>query len=206
MPPQASAPAPPQEHSAIRRFLLARGNSAIADRVFRVLMVLCALSIFVHRGPHRLRAGFPGSALLGTIRTSNSSTRRLSTRILISPNTGIRSTATSAPCSFRLRHAGFLVSLALLLAVPLAVGVAIFLTEMCPRHLARPTRLSSPSCWPPFPASSMACGPSSSSCHLLRHYVNPCLDQTVLGLDRPLSTTTNPTGSAISPPASFSPS
>jgi len=35
------------EHSAIRRYLLARGNSAVADRVFKVLMLLCALSIFV---------------------------------------------------------------------------------------------------------------------------------------------------------------
>jgi phosphate transport system permease protein len=35
-----------QEASAIRSFLLARGNSALADRGFHWLMVLCALSIF----------------------------------------------------------------------------------------------------------------------------------------------------------------
>ena len=34
------------EHSAVRRYLLSRGNSAIADRGFHWLMVLCALSIF----------------------------------------------------------------------------------------------------------------------------------------------------------------
>ncbi len=34
------------EHSAIRRYLLSRGNSAVADGGFKVLMVLCALSIF----------------------------------------------------------------------------------------------------------------------------------------------------------------
>ena len=36
----------PVEISAIRRFLLSRGNSAVADRVFHLLMVLCGLSIF----------------------------------------------------------------------------------------------------------------------------------------------------------------
>ena len=36
----------PNHDSEIRRFLLSRGNSAIADRSFKGLMVLCALSIF----------------------------------------------------------------------------------------------------------------------------------------------------------------
>ena len=35
-----------RQASPIREFLLARGNSAIADRGFHWLMVLCALSIF----------------------------------------------------------------------------------------------------------------------------------------------------------------
>src|ERR1017187_8966388 len=35
-----------REVSAIRTFLLSRGNSALADRIFHWLMVLCALSIF----------------------------------------------------------------------------------------------------------------------------------------------------------------
>ena len=34
------------EAAQIRAYLLSRGNSAIADRGFRWLMVLCALSIF----------------------------------------------------------------------------------------------------------------------------------------------------------------
>src|SRR5438309_12095097 len=42
---EAKAAAPAQE-SEIRKFLLSRGNSAIADRGFQWLMVLCALSIF----------------------------------------------------------------------------------------------------------------------------------------------------------------
>src|ERR1700761_2960701 len=36
---------PPQE-SAVRGFLRGRGSSALADGFFRVLMLLCALSIF----------------------------------------------------------------------------------------------------------------------------------------------------------------
>lgn len=36
----------PAEPSPIRQYLLSRGNSAIADRLFKVLMLLCALSIF----------------------------------------------------------------------------------------------------------------------------------------------------------------
>ncbi|MGB7548218.1 MAG: hypothetical protein WBM14_10750, partial [Terracidiphilus sp.] len=35
------------EVSAVRKFLLSRGNSALVDRIFHGLMVVCALSIFV---------------------------------------------------------------------------------------------------------------------------------------------------------------
>src|SRR5580704_12212515 len=42
-PDLAAAP----EFSEVRRYLLARGNSALADRLFKVLMLVCALSIFV---------------------------------------------------------------------------------------------------------------------------------------------------------------
>ena len=44
LPPAETAPT---EASAIRKFLLSRGNSAIADRAFSWLMLLCACSIFV---------------------------------------------------------------------------------------------------------------------------------------------------------------
>ena len=40
------AEAPGTEASAIRKFLLSRGNSAVADGFFHALIVLCALSIF----------------------------------------------------------------------------------------------------------------------------------------------------------------
>src|SRR5208283_2060291 len=45
-PPDGQRPVEAVPASAIRSFLLARGNSAIADRCFHWLMVLCALSIF----------------------------------------------------------------------------------------------------------------------------------------------------------------
>ena len=34
------------EVSAVRKFLQSRGNSALADRLFHWLMVVCALSVF----------------------------------------------------------------------------------------------------------------------------------------------------------------
>ena len=44
--PEQTAEAPRTEASAIRKFLLSRGNSAVADGIFHALIVLCALSIF----------------------------------------------------------------------------------------------------------------------------------------------------------------
>ena len=43
--PPKSAP-PAVEQSAIRKYLMSRGSSALADRGFRWLMILCAISIF----------------------------------------------------------------------------------------------------------------------------------------------------------------
>jgi phosphate transport system permease protein len=136
IPPQASAPAPPQEHSAIRRFLLARGNSAIADRVFRALMVLCALSIF---------------AIVVLIAWQLVERSQLSWhafgfqffwKTYIDPTTGLPSYWDPVNGYFSALPFvyGTLVSslLSLLLAVPLAIGVAIFLTEMCPGILRAP--------------------------------------------------------------------
>ncbi len=45
-PSQAPGLPPSAEPSAIRRFLLSRGSSSGPDRAFRVLMLVCALSIF----------------------------------------------------------------------------------------------------------------------------------------------------------------
>jgi phosphate transport system permease protein len=133
--PRASSAPPPgvataPEQSAIRSFLLARGNSALADRGFHVLMVLCALSIF---------------AIVVLIATEliqrsnlawNSFGLQFFWRTYFDPSTGlpdywdpVNGHFSALPFVY-----GTLVSsfLSLLLAVPLAIGVAIFLTEMCP--------------------------------------------------------------------------
>jgi phosphate transport system permease protein len=124
------------EVSAIRGFLLARGNSALADRGFHVLMVLCALSIF---------------AIVVLIATELVVRSHLAWsqfgfgfffRAFIDPDTKlpmywdpVNGHFSALPFVF-----GTLVSsfLALLIAVPLAIGLAVFLTEMCPRVLRTP--------------------------------------------------------------------
>src|SRR5450432_4881526 len=105
---------------------MARGSSAIADRVFSSLMMVCAMSIF-------------GIVVLIAAELVN----------------GSRLSVTKFGLKFFFRQAwdpangdfgaapfiyGTLVSslLALLIAVPLAVGLAVFLTEMCPRFLRGP--------------------------------------------------------------------
>jgi phosphate transport system permease protein len=127
---------PPHQVSAIRAFLLARGNSAFADRGFHGLMVLCALSIFgivvliaselVARSKlawGKFGLDFFYKAFIDTYTHKP---------MYWDPVNGHFS---ALPFLY-----GTLVSsfLALLLAVPLAIGVAVFLTEMCPRMLRAP--------------------------------------------------------------------
>jgi phosphate transport system permease protein len=129
MPSPETAPAADAvqaEASPIRRFLLSRGSSAGPDRGFRILMLVCALSIF---------------AIV----------------VLIATELVLRSQLTlhKFGLSFFYKSAwdpvsgdfgafpfiyGTLVSsfLALLIAVPLSIGLAVFLTEMCPRWLRSP--------------------------------------------------------------------
>jgi phosphate transport system permease protein len=201
MPPQASAPAPAQEHSAIRRFLLARGNSAIADRVFRVLMVLCALSIFVivvliaFELVSQAQLSWADSGL------------KFFYTAFVDPDTHqpeywdpVNGHFSAVPFIY-----GTLVSsfLSLLFAVPLAVGVAIFLTEMCPGILRGPLA---------FLTELLAAIPSIIYglwavfvlVPLLRDYVNPALIK-VFGWTGLFKTTTPP-AMAILLPASFLPS
>jgi phosphate transport system permease protein len=130
------AAAAPQEASAIRKFLLARGNSAVADLGFHWLMVLCALSIFgivvliatelVLRS--RLAWGKFGLDFFYKAFVDTYTNQPL----YWDP---VNSHFSALPFLY-----GTLVSsfLALLLAVPLAIGVAVFLTEMSPRALRAP--------------------------------------------------------------------
>lgn len=117
----------------IRNFLLSRGNSALADRGFRWLMVLCGFSIF----------GIVILIALELVLRSNMAWSAFGLRFFytadVDPTTHlplywdpVNGHFSAVPFIY-----GTLVSsfLALLLAVPLAVGVAIFLTEMCPKSL-----------------------------------------------------------------------
>jgi phosphate transport system permease protein len=135
------------EVSAIRKFLLTRGNSAIADRGFRWLMFLCALSIFaivvLIAGELVRRSGLAWSQFgFGFYSWPSGSTFETVLKAFLDPNATqpnywdpVNGTFSALPFIF-----GTLVAslLALLLAVPLAIGVAVFLTEMCPRALRGP--------------------------------------------------------------------
>jgi len=160
------------EVSEVRRFLLSRGNSAVADRGFRLLMVLCALTIF----------GIVALILWQLVLRSEMSWHAFGLRFFFQQFTDPDSHRTSywdpvnAQFSALPFIYGTLVSsfLALLMAVPLAVGVAIFLTEMCPRVLRAPLA---------FLTELLAAIPSVvyglwavfELVPLLREYVNPFL-------------------------------
>ena len=177
------------EISAVRRFLLSRGNSAAADRGFRALIVLCALCIF----------GIVGLILWQLILRSQLTWHAFGFSFFFQsfqdPVTHrnaywdpVGSEFSALPFLF-----GTIVSslLALVIAVPLAVGLAIFLTEMCPRALRGPLA---------FLTELLAAIPSVIYglwavfvlVPLLREYVNPKLVQWFGWTG--LFTSDNPTG------------
>jgi phosphate transport system permease protein len=134
-PPAAPAnPNPPV--SDIRRFLLSRGNSWFADRVFSGAMLACALCIF----------GIVALIVLELILQSQMTWHKFGLSFFykfnIDPDTHlpvfwdpVNGIFYAVPFIY-----GTLVSsfVALAIAVPLAIGVAVFLTEMCPRFLRGP--------------------------------------------------------------------
>ena len=133
---QLPAEAKPVEASTVRKFLLSRGNSAIADRGFHWLMVLCALSIF----------GIVALIATELVVRSQLAWSKFGFGFFFS---AFKDPFTNLPMYWDPVNGHFsalpflygtLVSsfLALLLAVPLAIGVAVFLTEMCPRALRGP--------------------------------------------------------------------
>ncbi len=124
------------EVSHVRMHLLSRGNSAWADRGFQWLMVLCALSIF----------GIVALIAVELVLRSQLAWSKFGFKFFFSvftdPDTKlplywdpVNGHFSALPFLY-----GTLVSslLALLIAVPLAIGVAIFLTEMCPQILRGP--------------------------------------------------------------------
>jgi len=130
--PEPEAIGQPTHDSEIRKFLLSRGNSAVADRGFHGLMVLCALSIF----------GIVVLIATELILRSNLAWKAFGVHFFFQADQDykhlpiywdpVNGHFSALPFIY-----GTLVSsfLALLMAVPLAVGVAIFLTEMCPKAL-----------------------------------------------------------------------
>jgi phosphate transport system permease protein len=133
---KTAADASKQAPSAIRKFLLSRGNSALADRSFQYLMSLCAVSIFgivvlivfeLITGSQLTWHKFGFAFFYQSF--SDSYTHA---RMYWDPVNGLFS---ALPFIY-----GTVVSsiLALIIAIPLAVGLAIFLTEMCPGLLRGP--------------------------------------------------------------------
>ncbi|MGD0735282.1 MAG: phosphate ABC transporter permease subunit PstC [Terracidiphilus sp.] len=158
----------------MRTFLLGRGNSALADRGFRWLMVLCALSIFgivvliaseLVKGSHLSWAKFGFDFFYKAFTDPDTHL----------PNywDPVNGYFSALPFIY-----GTLVSsfLALLIAVPLALGVAVFLTEMCPIKLRGPLA---------FLTELLAAIPSVIYglwamfvlVPLMREYVNPVLEK-----------------------------
>jgi phosphate transport system permease protein len=133
--PQLQA-VPVAEASAIRRFLLSRGNSAIADKGFHWLMVLCALSIF----------GIVLLIAFELVERSQLAWAKFGLGFFFSvftdPDTHLPSYWDPVNGHFSALPFlyGTIISsfLALLFAVPLAIGTAVFLTEMCPPRLRGP--------------------------------------------------------------------
>lgn len=131
-----TAEAPRTEASAIRKFLLSRGNSAVADGIFHALIVLCALSIF----------GIVILIATELVLRSDLAWSKFGLsfffKAYFDPGTGLPSYWDPVNGHFSALPFvyGTLVSslLSLLLAVPLAIGLAIFLTEMCPGALRGP--------------------------------------------------------------------
>jgi phosphate transport system permease protein len=178
-----------EEHSAVRRFLLARGNSAAADRAFHLLMVLSALSIFAIVGLIAWRL----------VVSSQITWHKFGFHFFYQT---FRDTVTHQPMYWDPVNGlfsavpfiyGTLVSslLALIIAVPLAVLLAVFLTEMCPKALRGPLA---------FLTELLAAIPSIvyglwamyALVPLLREYVNPFLSN-LLGWTG-LFVNDNPTG------------
>ncbi len=125
--PVSGAPAvQPQGPSPIREFLNGRGNGAFADRTFGTVMLVCALSIFA----------IVLFILAILILRSKLSLMQFGFKFFSGSQWDPVSGQFGAlPFIFGTLATSFL---ALIMAVPLALGVAIFLTELCPKALRSP--------------------------------------------------------------------
>lgn len=121
-----AAASPVQEPSPVRAYLRSRGSGQTADRTFAGLMLACACSIF---------AIVIFIAFILVLR-SRPSLAEFGFKFFVKSNWDpVAGNFGALPFVF-----GTLVSsfVALLIAVPLALGVAIFITELCPKRLRNP--------------------------------------------------------------------
>jgi phosphate transport system permease protein len=124
--PASVPPAANATPSAIRTFLNQRGSGKLADNTFAAVMLLCALSIFA------IVLFIFGVLIVRSHLSLVQFGWKFFTQQAWDPVSGDFG---ALPFIY-----GTLVTslLALLIAVPLALGVAIFLTELCPRPLRAP--------------------------------------------------------------------
>jgi len=112
--------------SPVRAFLQQRGSGQVADTAFSAVMLICALSIFAI-------VLFIASILIARSHLSLVQFGwKFFTRQAWDPVSGDFG---ALPFIYGTLATSFL---ALLMAVPLALGVAVFLTELCPRSLRAP--------------------------------------------------------------------
>ncbi|HUB19390.1 MAG TPA: phosphate ABC transporter permease subunit PstC [Acidobacteriaceae bacterium] len=119
----APAPVSPTSGSGIRGFLQSRGSSSFADSTFRWLMLLSALSIFA----------IVGLIFVELVSHSQITLARFGYKFFVgSAWDPVNDNFGALPFIY-----GTIVSsvVSLVIAVPLAVGVAVFLTEMCPKAM-----------------------------------------------------------------------
>ena len=116
----------PELPSPIREFLRRRGSGKLADQTFGALMLICALSIFAI-------VIFIATIL---VLRSHLTIAKFGLRFFTGRNWDpVNGDFGALPFIFGTLATSLL---ALVLAVPLALGVAIFLTELCPRVLRGP--------------------------------------------------------------------
>jgi len=117
---------PNPEASLIRKFLQSRGSSAMTDRAFGGLMLVCALVVF----------GIVALILFELIMRSRLSIAKFGLSFFFKQAWDpVSGDFGALPFIYGTVVSSFL---GLLIAVPLAIGVAVFLTEMSPRFLRGP--------------------------------------------------------------------
>jgi phosphate transport system permease protein len=114
------------EPSVVRSFLRRRGSSALADGTFKALVVLCAFSVF----------GIVALIAYELISRSHLTLAKFGLKFFFqSAWDPVNGNFGALPFIFGTLMSSFL---GLLISVPFALGVAIFLTEMCPKWLRAP--------------------------------------------------------------------